>query len=67
MAYPSYSIVIVETTVDGITNRTSTAHLAVDDAKITYKTAINAGKRAFIYEAPAPDGFHRNDSQPFAT
>jgi hypothetical protein len=67
MAYPAYSIVIEELTVDNATVLSTTAHLSVQDAKDKYKIAINAGRRAFIYEQPEPDKFHRNDSQPFAT
>lgn len=65
MAYPAYSIVIVETTVSGTTTRNSTAHLTASDAKATYDSAINAGKRAFLFEQPSPTSFSRKDSQPF--
>lgn len=66
MAYPAYSIVIVETTVDGVTTRNSTAHMTASDARATYDTATNAGKRAFLYEQPSPTNFSRKDSQPLA-
>lgn len=66
MAYPNYSIVIIESTVDGATVSHTTAFKTVREAELTYKTAINANKRAFIYKQPEPNHFHRNDSQPIS-
>ena len=64
MALPAYSIVIVDTTTSGVTTSAATVYNKPSDAKAAYVTAINAGKRAFLYEKPHPTLSHRNDTQP---
>jgi hypothetical protein len=66
MAYPDYSIVIVETTDAGVTTPATSLWSSAADAKAFYVTAVNGGKRAFLYEKPQPTLFNRNDEQPLA-
>lgn len=66
MAKPEYSIVIVETTVTGVTTHAATAYVSQSAAKTAYVAAINAGHRSYLYQKPIPTNFHRNDTQPLA-
>jgi hypothetical protein len=66
MAYPAYSIVVIEQTVNNTTTLTTEIFKSVAEAKIAYKNAVDAEKRAFLYEKPQPTSFKRKDSQPFA-
>lgn len=65
MSYPNYSIVVVETTVNGVTESETKVYESVMDANRAYKSALNAGNRAFLYEQPEPTKYARNDLQPF--
>ena len=67
MAYPAYSIVIIETTANNITTSETAIFKKTEDAVRTYENAIKIGKRAFLYEQPIPTKFRRKDSQPFST
>ena len=66
MAYPVYSIVVVEKTVGNATELETFTFKTVAEAKVAYKTAVDAHQRAFLYEGPHPTSFRRKDSQPFA-
>jgi hypothetical protein len=65
MAYPNYSIVVVETTVNGVTESETKIYESVLEANRAYQNALNAGNRVFIYEQPEPTKYARNDLQPF--
>lgn len=67
MAYPAYSIVVIEQTVSNVTSLTTQVFKTVAEAKNAYKVAVDAGKRAFLYEKPQPTSFRRKDSQPMAS
>jgi len=67
MAYPAYSIVVIETTVNNVTTAETAIFQKNADAVIVYENAIKIGKRAFLYEQPIPTKFRRKDSQPFST
>jgi hypothetical protein len=64
MAYPAYSFVVIDTTVEGVTTSAVTVYTTPQAAKAAYVVAVNAGKRAYLYEKPIPNLFRRNDSQP---
>ena len=64
MAYPAYSFVVIDTTVEGVTTSAVTVYATPQAAKAAYVVAVNAGKRAYLYEKPLPTLFKRNDSQP---
>ena len=66
MPYPSYSIVVIETTVSNTTTSETITFKKNEDAFIVYENAVRAGKRAFLYEKPQPTKFKRNNSQPFS-
>lgn len=66
MPYPAYSIVIIESTTNGVTTQNTLVFKTKAEAKSFYKTAVDAGKRAFIYEEPQPSSFNRKDSQPMS-
>jgi hypothetical protein len=65
MAYPNYSIVVVETTVDGVTESETKIYESVLEANSAYQSALKAGNRAFLYEKPVATKHSRNDLQPF--
>jgi hypothetical protein len=67
MPYPAYSIVVVEETTNNVTSLRTEIFKTVGEAKVAYKDAVDAGKRAFLYEKPQPSSFRRKDSQPFAS
>lgn len=66
MPYPVYSFVVIETTTNNVTTSETVPYKQNEDAKNAYKVAIDAGKRAFLYEQPHPSKFRRNDSQPIS-
>lgn len=66
MAYPVYSIVVIEQTVGNATELETFTFKTVAEAKVAYKNAVDANKRAFLYEKPQPTSFKRKDSQPFS-
>ena len=66
MAFPSYSIVVIEQTVSNVTSLTTQVFKSVAGAKVAYNDAVTAGKRAFLYEKPQPTSFKRKDSQPMS-
>lgn len=66
MPYPVYSIVVIEETVDNVTELQTFTFKTVSEAKFAYTDAVNANKRAFLYERPQPSSFRRNDSQPMS-
>jgi hypothetical protein len=68
MPYPDYSFVIIEE-VDpqsGDTVRSTVVYKNIGEAKLSFRNAVDAGKRAFLYEEPPVSGFRRNDSQPLS-
>jgi hypothetical protein len=66
MAFPAYSIVVIEQTVSNVTSLTTQVFKSLADAKIAYNNAVSADKRAFLYEKPQPTSFKRKDSQPMS-
>jgi hypothetical protein len=66
MAFPAYSIVVIEQTVSNVTSLTTQVFKTVAEAKIAYNDAVSADKRAFLYEKPQPSAFRRKDSQPMS-
>ena len=66
MAYPAYSIVVIEQTVNSVTSLETFTFKTVAEAKVAYKNAVDADKRAFLYEKPQPTSFRRKDSQPMS-
>ena len=66
MPYPSYSIVVIETTANNATSSETITFKKNEDAVAVYENAVKAGKRAFLYEKPQPTKFKRNNSQPFS-
>jgi len=67
MPFPTYSFVVIETTVDGVTTTESHSYKTTEAAGSVYKDAIDDGKRAFLYEQLAHSKFNRNDDQPIST
>lgn len=66
MAFPAYSIVVIEQTVNSVTSLETFIFKTVAEAKVAYKNAVDADKRAFLYEKPQPTSFRRKDSQPMS-
>ena len=66
MAFPVYSIVVIEQTVNSVTSLTTQVFKNVAEAKVAYNNAVTANKRAFLYEKPQPTSFKRKDSQPMS-
>lgn len=66
MPYPAYSIVIIESTTNGVTSSETFVYKTRTLAKEAYIQAVDAGKRAFLYEQPHPTSFKRKDSQPMS-
>ena len=68
MPNPAYSFVIVEEIVAPSTEvtRTTTVYKTAGEAKEAYRQAVDAGKRAFLYEQPPVSSFRRKDSQPLS-
>jgi hypothetical protein len=66
MPYPAYSIVIIESTTNGVTSNETLVFKTKSQAETFYLDAVNEGKRAFLYEQPQPSSFRRNDSQPMS-
>jgi hypothetical protein len=66
MAFPAYSIVVIEQTVNNVTSLETFTFKTVAEAKVAYKAAVDADKRAFLYEKPQPTSFRRKDSQPMS-
>lgn len=64
MAYPDYSIVVVDVTTNGITEPVVFVHFDEQLSKKYFNSAILGGHRAFYYEKPKPNDFNRNDTQP---
>ena len=65
MPYPDYSIVVTETTTNGVTESDTRLFMSASAAKDFFNVQISNNKRAFLYEKPQPTLFNRNDSQPF--
>jgi hypothetical protein len=65
MAYPFYSIVIVETTVNGVTTAETKIYKSALEANRAYMSGLNAGKRVFLYEKPNPTKHTTNSTQPY--
>jgi len=67
MAFPDYSLLVVET-YDPIglgTTRQSYMFTDVKDAIVAYNNEVaQAHKRVFLFEQPQPTKFHRNDEVP---
>lgn len=63
MAYPDYSIVVIDVTVNGVTTTLSNSYFDSKVAKKIYNDAVTLGHRAFLYEKPTPSDFQRNDSK----
>lgn len=66
MAYPDYSVVIVEITNNGVTTPTAMVFSRAEEAKQTYDAYASQGNRCLLFQKPAPTLFHRNDTQPQA-
>ena len=64
MAYPDYSIVIVDVTNNGVTAPLSMSFYDNAVAKKVYNDAVASNKRAFIFEKPKATDFARNDALP---
>jgi hypothetical protein len=65
MPYPDYSIVVIETTTNGVTESDTRLFMSVSEAKKVFNAAVSNNQRAFLYEKPQPTLFNRNDTQPF--
>lgn len=67
MAYPDYSLLLVET-VDPVTEvvtRNTYIFSQVEAANVAYRSEIqNANNRVFLFEQPRPTKFKRNDTVP---
>jgi hypothetical protein len=69
MAYPDYSLLLVET-VDPetqVVTRNTYLFSNVNDANTAYRSEVaSANNRVFLFEQPKPTKFKRNDSVPVA-
>jgi hypothetical protein len=65
MAYPYYSIVIIEKTVNGVTDSETKIYESVAEANREYRKAIADGNRAYLYEQPTATKYNKNNLQPF--
>ncbi len=68
MAYPDYSFVITEevSSINGEVVRTTEVYKKKSEAISAYYSAVESGKRAFLYENPPVSSFKRNNNQPLA-
>jgi hypothetical protein len=65
MAFPDYSILIVESAnlQSGATERATYLFTDVKDAQVAYRAEVaQPYKRVFLFEQPQPTKFHRDDS-----
>ena len=65
MAFPDYSILIVESVnqQSGATERATYLFTDVKNAQVAYRAEVaQPYRRVFLFEQPQPTKFHRNDA-----
>lgn len=70
MAFPDYSILIVEfvNLQSGATERETYLFTDVENAQAAYRAEVaQLNRRVFLFEKPQPTKFHRDDAAAFPT